>query len=77
MDNEIRIWLSDIKQAITEINQFLPEKKIFQEFQKDLKLKRAIERNVEIIENPNAWANYLLKQRVCGLQGDLDAAMGN
>lgn len=62
MDKEIKIWLLDIKQAIIEINQFLPEKKTFQEFQKDLKSKRAIERNVEIIgeamnrilcQNPN------------------------
>jgi uncharacterized protein with HEPN domain len=49
MGKEIKVWLSDIKQAISEINQFLPEKKMFQEFQKDLKSKRAIERNVEII----------------------------
>jgi uncharacterized protein with HEPN domain len=62
MDKEIKVWLSDIKQAIAEIDQFLPEKKIFQEFQKDLKSKRAIERNIEIIgeavnrilsQNPN------------------------
>ncbi len=62
MAKEIKIWLYDIKQAIVEINQFLPEKKIFQEFQKDLKSKRAIERNIEIIgeavsrilsQNPN------------------------
>ena len=49
MEKEIKVGLSDIKQAIAEINQFLPEKKMFQEFQKDLKSKRAIERNVEII----------------------------
>jgi uncharacterized protein with HEPN domain len=49
MEKEIKVWLSDIKQAISEIEQFLPEKKIFQEFQKDLKSKRAIERNIEII----------------------------
>ncbi len=49
MEKEIKIWLSDIKQAISEIEQFLPEKKIFQEFQKDLKSKRAVERNIEII----------------------------
>lgn len=62
MEKEIKVWLSDIKQAISEIDQFLPEKKIFQEFQKDLKSKRAIERNIEIIgeavnrilsQNPN------------------------
>lgn len=34
MEKEIKVWLSDIKQAIAEIEQFLPEKKIFQEFQK-------------------------------------------
>ncbi len=49
MEKEINIWLADIKQAITEINQFLPERKVFAEFQKDLKSKRAIERNIEII----------------------------
>ena len=49
MENEIKSWLEDIKQAIVEINQFLPEKRIFFEFQRDLKGKRAIERNLEII----------------------------
>ena len=45
MENEIKSWLEDIKQAIVEINQFLPEKRIFFEFQRDLKGKRAIEKN--------------------------------
>lgn len=49
MENEIRTWLADVKQAIEEINLFLPDKRNFLEFQKDLKTKRAIERNVEII----------------------------
>ena len=49
MQKEVKVWLSDIKQAIGEINSFLPEKKIFQDFQNDLKLRRAIERNIEII----------------------------
>lgn len=49
MDNELKAWLSDILQAIDEINVFLPDKKNFLEFQHDLKTKRAIERNVEII----------------------------
>jgi uncharacterized protein with HEPN domain len=49
MEKEIKVWLSDIRQAISEINQFLPEKKQFEDFQKDLKAKRAIERNIEII----------------------------
>ena len=38
-----------IKQAIQEIYQFQPDKKNFLKFQKDLKTKRAIERNIEII----------------------------
>ena len=36
MEKEINAWLFDIRQAISEINQFLPEKKIFEDFQKDL-----------------------------------------
>jgi len=49
MESEIETWLEDINQAIDEIISFLPEKKDFFEFQKDLKGKRAIERNIEII----------------------------
>jgi len=49
MENDIKVWLNDIKQAIQEINEFQPDKKNFLVFQKDLKTKRAIERNIEII----------------------------
>jgi len=49
MKHEISTWLSDIRQAINEINEFLPDKKNFLEFQKDTKTKRAIERNIEVI----------------------------
>ena len=49
MENEIRTWLSDIKQAIEEINIFLPDTRDFFAFRNDLKTRRAIERNVEII----------------------------
>lgn len=49
MEKEIKVWLSDILQAISEINTFLPEQKIFQFFRDDLKTRRAIERNIEII----------------------------
>jgi uncharacterized protein with HEPN domain len=49
MEDEIKAWLSDIKQAILEIHEFLSDNKDFLEFKKDLKTKRAIERNVEII----------------------------
>jgi len=59
MGDEVKTWLADIKQAITEINDFLPDQKNFYEFKKDLKTKRAIERNVEIIGEA---ANRILKQ---------------
>ncbi len=49
MDNEVKTWLKDIEQAIQEINSFIPEIKNFKDFQKDLKTKRAVERNIEII----------------------------
>lgn len=49
MENEIKVWLNDIKQAIEEINLFQQDKENFLAFQKDLKTKRAVERNIEII----------------------------
>jgi uncharacterized protein with HEPN domain len=49
MNNEVKTWLKDIEQAITEINSFIPEIKNFKDFQKDLRTKRAVERNIEII----------------------------
>jgi uncharacterized protein with HEPN domain len=49
MDIEVKTWLKDIEQAIEEINSFMPDVKNFKDFQKDLKTKRAVERNIEII----------------------------
>lgn len=49
MENEIKKWLEDIKQSIDEIEEFLPDERNFYEFQKDLKTRKAIERNIEII----------------------------
>ncbi len=49
MEKEIQTWLEDIKQSIDEIEEFLPKKRNFFEFQKDLKTRKAIERNIEII----------------------------
>ncbi|MEQ9423681.1 MAG: DUF86 domain-containing protein [Cyclobacteriaceae bacterium] len=49
MRDEIVVWLNDILQAIEEIEEFLPEHKNFFEFQNDLKTRKAIERNIEII----------------------------
>jgi uncharacterized protein with HEPN domain len=59
MDNKINAWLEDILRSIDEIYDFLPEKRDFLEFQKDLKTKKAVERNIEIIgEAVNRIANY-------------------
>ena len=41
--------LKDIEQSIIEINEFLPEERDFFAFQKDIKTRKAIERNIEII----------------------------
>jgi len=59
MDNKINAWLEGILRSIDEIFDFLPEKKDFFEFQKDLKTKKAVERNIEIIgEAVNRITNY-------------------
>lgn len=50
MDIEIKAWLYDILNAVIEIESFiedLPEE--FNAYQNDLKTRRAIERNLEII----------------------------
>jgi len=50
MDREIKTWLFDILNAIEEIEQFLPQgQRIFEVYKDDLKTKRAVERNLEII----------------------------
>ena len=49
MQNEIKTWLLDILSAIEEIQAFIPVNYTFKEFQSDLKTKRAIERDLEII----------------------------
>lgn len=60
MKLEIKTWLQDINRSIEEIYLFLPSKKNFIEFQKDLKTKKAIERNLEIIGEA---LNRILKEK--------------
>ena len=46
MEVEIKAWLYDIKTAIDEIDTFFGEgQKSFEEYIKDTKTKRAVERN--------------------------------
>ena len=50
MDREIKTWLFDIFNSIEEIEQFLPQgQSLFDDYKNDLKTKRAVERNLEII----------------------------
>ena len=50
MDIEIKTWLYDILNAINEIESFIADKpKVFEVYQKDIKTRRAVERNIEII----------------------------
>jgi len=59
MDNRINAWLEDILRSINEIFDFLPEKRDFLEYKKDLKTKKAVERNIEIIgEAVNRISKY-------------------
>jgi uncharacterized protein with HEPN domain len=49
MHPEIRIWLKDIELSLKEIHEFFPVSEGFAMFKKDLKARKAIERNIEII----------------------------
>ena len=46
---DILACLKDIEQSIIEIYDFLPDERDFYAFQKDVKTRKAIERNIEII----------------------------
>jgi uncharacterized protein with HEPN domain len=50
MDNTIKTWLFDILNSINEIESyFVDTPKLFEVYQNDLRTKRAVERNIEII----------------------------
>ena len=50
MDDTIKTWLYDILSSINEIESyFVDTPKLFEFYQNDLKTKRALERNIEII----------------------------
>ncbi|HEX3009868.1 MAG TPA: HepT-like ribonuclease domain-containing protein [Bacteroidales bacterium] len=60
MDKEIQTWLYDIRQSIAEIDSYFENKpKRFDEYTSDIKTKRAIERNFEIIGEA---ANRILRK---------------
>ncbi|MBK0369313.1 HepT-like ribonuclease domain-containing protein [Flavobacterium agrisoli] len=50
MDNNIKTWLYDILSSINEIESYYVDMpKTFQVYQNDVRTKRAVERNIEII----------------------------
>lgn len=50
MDNNIKAWLFDILGSVTEIESYYVDTpKTFEVYQNDLRTKRAVERNIEII----------------------------
>lgn len=50
MDIEVKTWLFDVLSAILEIDSFFADSpKMFAAFQNDVRTKRAVERNLEII----------------------------
>ncbi len=50
MEIEITVWLRDVLRSITEIESYFTDRpKLFEEYIKDTRTKRAVERNLEII----------------------------
>lgn len=60
MKNNVKIWLSDMQKAIDEVNNFMSGIENYEDFKTDLKTKRAIERNLEIIGEA---LNRILKEK--------------
>lgn len=60
MDHKIKTWLYDILHSIEEIESFFDNKPLdFIEYLNDIKTKRAVERNIEIIGEA---VNRILKE---------------
>lgn len=49
MDFKIHTWLLDITKCIDEIFEFIGDNRDFFNYKRDLKTKKAVERNLEII----------------------------
>ena len=50
MDNDLKAWLYDVLNAIKEIESFFNDRpKEFAKYQSDLRTKRAVEKDIEII----------------------------
>lgn len=60
MEPKIQTWLLDVEQSIDEIFLFISDTSSFFEYKKDLKTKKAVERNIEIIGEA---INRILKEK--------------
>jgi uncharacterized protein with HEPN domain len=49
MDNYIKAWLFDIINSINEIDSYFEQSKKFETYVSEIRTKRAVERNIEII----------------------------
>jgi uncharacterized protein with HEPN domain len=49
MNDEIRKWLFDIIASIDSIDNYIGNRKIFEEYEKNKILRRAVEREIQII----------------------------
>jgi len=49
MSDEIKKWLFDILESIHSIDEYVGEVRMFENYEKDKKLRRAVEREIEII----------------------------
>jgi uncharacterized protein with HEPN domain len=60
MDSDIKTWLYDMLQSIKEIESYFEDRpKKFDEYIHDIRTKRAVERNIEIIGEA---ANRIMKR---------------
>lgn len=82
MDDYIKTWLYDIQNSIQEIDSYFPHSKKFELYASDIRTKRAVERNIEIIgeamgrilkENPTI--KYQIQERLSMLEIKLSMVM--
>ena len=67
MDIRIQSWLHDISKSIDEIFLFLGERRDFKSYLADIKTKKAVERNLEIIGDivhPKFKTDELIKKHL-------------
>jgi len=67
MHPDIKVWLKDIQLSINEIYEFLPLRRNYILFQKDLKTRKAVERNIEIIGEAGLQKRFQKRKNICWL----------